>query len=281
MTKSHQALGRGLTALIPEGELEGTILNVEVDRIKPNPFQPRQAIEEKGLNELAQSISEKGLLQPLLVAQAEEGYILISGERRLRAAVLAGLTQVPVIVKEALGHQLLELALVENLQREDLNPLEEAMAYHRLITELGYTQEELSRRLGRERSTLANRLRLLQLPVAFQEDMAAGFLTEGHARAILTLGDPLLRQTLRDEVVSQGLTVRQAEKRAKHLAKGERIIPARKDRQRPFPDLEEGLTRIFATKVRIFKQGKRGRIELEFYSEEELERLVEILMRSR
>ena len=294
MAKGRQVLGRGLGAIIPPVS-EEQILMVPVDKIKANPYQPRHAM--RGIEELANSIKERGVLQPLLAVPGEEGYHIISGERRLRAAILAGLNEVPVIVKEAEGPQLLELALIENLQREDLNPIEEAEAYNRLLTDFGYTQEELSKRLGKERSIIANRLRLLKLPAPIQEDIMEGRMSEGHARVLLTIEDERLKMGLRDAIISEGLTIREAEVRARalkpwegkleyvekvHKEAGEALKRQRALRARPSlwssgRAVEEELRNILGTKVRVIMGKRRGKIEIEFYSQEELERLVAII----
>lgn len=277
MTKSHQALGRGLTALFPQPGEKEAIIQLDVNLIKPNPHQPRRRVSQEGLAELAQSIKEKGIIQPLVVSEVDDQYQLISGERRWRAARLAGLDRVPAIVRAADELDQLELALVENLQREDLNPVEEAYAYQRLISEFGHTQEELARRLGKERSTLANRLRLLKLPESVQQDMAQGRITEGHARALLSLDGTDLLNRLRDEIISQGLSVREAEKRAKQLTRPKRTRQERDKLGGHLPFLEDELRRCLGTKVRISWQGKKGKVEIEYYSQEELDRIIEVL----
>lgn len=277
MAKSHQALGRGLTALFPEPSEKGTVLQVDVNLIKPNPHQPRRGVSQEGLAELAQSIKEKGIIQPLLVSEVDDTYQLISGERRWRAAIMAGLGQVPVIVRQADGLDQLELALVENLQREDLNPIEEAYAYQRLISEFGHTQEELAKRLGKDRSTLANRLRLLKLPESIQQDLAQGQITEGHARALLSLDGTEFLNSLREEIISQGLSVREAEKRARQLTRPKRPKRKRDELDGHLTFIEEELRRCLGTKVRISWHGKKGKIEIEYYSQEELDRIIELL----
>lgn len=279
MNKQHKALGRGLTALIPEIEEEEGVLKVRVERISLNPHQPRQGLDQKGLEGLARSIREKGLLQPLVVTKVEEGFQLISGERRLKAAIMAGLQEVPVVIRKAEGSDHLELALVENLQREDLNPIEEALAYQRLLAEYGYTQEELSAKLGRERSTIANRIRLLKLNAAIQEDLAKGVITEGHARALLSLEDLAQQQTLKEEIVARGLSVREAERRAKELAKPKSLVKERKESQTYLSFLESELREIFGTKVKVYGTEGKGKIVLEYYSQEDFQRILEILNR--
>ncbi|HXF70104.1 MAG TPA: ParB/RepB/Spo0J family partition protein, partial [Thermoflexus sp.] len=220
-------LGKGLEALLPAGETMG-LLEVPIDAIEPNPHQPRRQIDEAELEELAQSIREHGLLQPLIVTQTQlepPRYTLIAGERRWRAAQRAGLTTVPVVVREAAPQQMLELALVENLQRADLNPIEEAQAYRYLIETFGLTHEEVARRVGRSRATITNALRLLQLPPSIQAHLMEGRITEGHARALLMLSNPAQQEMVLRRILEEGLSVRAAEELARRL-QGQR--PARR-----------------------------------------------------
>ena len=291
---SRKALGRGLDALIPAGEkpAESAPLlpaapegdrQVPIASIVPSRFQPRREFDEPALQELAESIKAQGILQPLLVRpRAGGGFELIAGERRLRAARLAGLTRVPVTVREADDKAAFEMALVENLQREDLDPMEEAEAYRLFLNEFGYTQEELSRRVGKERATVSNALRLLQLPEQFQEDLRAGRLTAGHARAILMAGAESLMRSIRDAVVKDGISVREAERRAQ--AGGKRAGKAAKPRPETVGDpnlveLRERLIRELGTKVRIVTAGKGGRIEISFFSGDDLDRLYRRIVR--
>lgn len=281
MNKQHKALGRGLTALIPETMEEEGLVRVAVERIRLNPHQPRRGLDQKGLESLAHSIREKGLLQPLVVTRQEDGFQLISGERRLKAAVMAGLQEVPVIIRKAEGADHLELALVENLQREDLNPIEEALAYQRLLIEYGYSQEELSTKLGRDRSTIANRVRLLKLDAAIQEALAKGIITEGHARALLVLEDPASQQALKEEIVVRGLSVREAERRAKELAKPRSRGKEKKESPPYLSFLEGELREIFGTKVKVYGTQAKGKIVLEYYSQDDFDRILEIVTRRK
>lgn len=271
MTK--RALGRGLGALLPppdEAPLEGRLREVPVESLRPNPYQPRKRFTPEALEELAQSIRSSGMLQPIVVRPRGEGYEILAGERRWRAAQLAGLDQVPVIVREASDAEALEVALVENLLREDLNPLEEADAYHRLLGEFGWTQETLAQRLGRDRSSIANILRLRRLPSVVQDDLRAGRLTMGHARALLGLPGEAAQLRLREQILSSDWSVRATEAGVRAGRRGRSLV-----RRRP-PDvvaLEEELRLALGGRVRVVGSLARGRIELPYGSTGELERL--------
>ena len=256
MTSRRSALGRGLEALIPS--TQPALDEVDVDLIVPNPQQPRTAFDAASLAELAQSIREHGLIQPLLVSRGGGGatYQLIAGERRLLAAREVGLKRVPVIVKEANPQALLELALVENLQRQDLGALEEAAAFRRLVNEFGLTQEAVASRVGRSRSAVANSLRLLTLPVEIQASLAGGEITAGHARALLAIDDTTEQRRIWRQVVETGLTVRDAEALAK---RGSRRKPTRTKRLTPeLAALEERLQSALGTRV-VLTKGRQGR----------------------
>ncbi len=274
------ALGRGLAALIPQREnLETGSIDVPIDRLKRNPYQPRQRIDEAALEQLAMSISEHGIIQPILVTETLDGYQLIAGERRVRAAQIAGLDRVPAIVRQLAGPAQLEVAIVENVQREDLDPIEEARAYRQLIDEFQLSQEEVAAKVGKARSTVANTLRLLELEPAVQEAIQAGSITEGHARALAGLPGPAQRQLL-DTIVHRDLSVRQAEELARRLREGP---PARRQRESTPLDselerVEEELRRALGTKVSLARSRRGGRIVIEYYSDEELGRLYERLI---
>ncbi|MCL5291113.1 MAG: ParB/RepB/Spo0J family partition protein [Actinobacteria bacterium] len=267
----RKGLGKGLSALIPALEGSAKIIEVEVDDILPNPRQPRRRFDEVAISELAASIKEHGLIQPVVVRQAGSQYELVAGERRLRAARAAGLTCVPAVVRSSTDLTSLEIALVENVQREDLNALEEATAYHQLTEEFGLTQEELADKVGKSRSAIANSLRLLQLPDSIQGLLQLGALTAGHARAILSLDDEEKQLKLAEKVTTGGLSVRQTESLAK-------LWSAQPAQQRsPLAEREElgrtiGRDLGARVKVKIGKAG-RGRIEIHFNSLDELERL--------
>jgi len=280
MTSRRGGLGRGLDAIIPNSQPAG-VEEVDVDLIAPNPHQPRSVFDAGALTELAESIKEHGVIQPLIVSRpgtpGAAPYQLIAGERRLLASRQAGLRRVPVIVKEASPQALLELALVENLQRQDLGPLEEAFAFKRLGDEFGLTQEAVASRVGRSRSAVANSLRLLSLSDELQKSLASSEITAGHARALLSIEDTALRRRVWRDVVERQLSVRETEALVKEAAKPERApIPPR----RPNPDvvaLEERLRGYLGTKVELQKGRKGGRVVIHFYSDEELDAIVERL----
>jgi ParB family chromosome partitioning protein len=279
----RKALGRGLSALIPEPEGDaqsepGATL-APVDRLDPNPFQPRSAIEPERLAELQASIRASGIIQPILVRRRGERYQIIAGERRWRAAQALGLASVPVTLRDVPDEQLLELALVENVQREDLTPLEEAQAFQRMQSELGLTQEEIARRVGRDRTTIANTLRLLRLPHELRELVGRGALDAGHARALLALEAAEDQLALGREAARKGLSVREVERRVALMRapRGGRA-GARKDPNTAAA--EERLRRTLGTRVEIRRRGKGGAIRVLFKSEAELQRLFELLQRA-
>jgi ParB family chromosome partitioning protein len=276
----RKALGKGLSALIPEApgfeDREGQFFHCPIESIEPNPYQPRQDFAASELDEMVQSVREKGILTPLLVNRSETGYQLIAGERRWRAAQKAGLERVPVVVREAAGAEALELALIENIHRKDLNPIEEAKAYERLLTETGATQDALAGRLGKDRSTVTNLLRLLKLPAFIQKDVIDGRLTMGHARVLAGVKTIEGQRLLRDAILKKDLSVRQAEAYTKRgKAASSRGKPSEKDVY--LQDLADSLKRSLGTKVDIQKRGREGRIVLYFYSDDELDRLLEFL----
>ena len=270
------ALGRGLSALLPGKEPDvprGTSTGsqeVELDRISPSRFQPRREFSEASLADLAQSIREQGIVQPIVVVRRGDRFEIVAGERRWRAARLAGLERVPVTVRDrASDRDLLEAALVENVQREDLNVLEAAEAYARLREEFGLTQEKIADRVGKDRTTIANILRLLKLSSNVRDRIRSGELSGGHAKALLALAAVDDQERLADEIVRRSLSVRQAEKRAASMAAGDRVVEER--RRDPFTrDAEEKLSRALQTRVRIVRRRRGGKIELPFSSEEEL-----------
>ena len=287
MATKRTALGKGLAALIPElgrGE-EKTLLYCGIEEIVPNRSQPRKHFDESKLEELATSIKEKGILEPLIVRRVDEGYELIVGERRWRAAQKAGLKEVPVLVHEAERAEVLEISLTENLQRENLNPVEEAEGFKRLIDEFGLNQEKLAARVGKDRATIANALRLLKLPSDVIEQLIQNRITSGHARAILSLETKEKQRELCQRIIQQGLSVRQAEALARQWSEKPKKTGAfekkRGELESQLKSLQDALRRQLGTKVQITPKGKRGKIEIEYYSFEDLERIVEAILEDR
>ncbi len=274
-----QSLGRGLASLIPQ-RTAGQPGPVEIPtaRIRPNPYQPRRRIDEASLTTLVASILEHGVIQPILVTETIEGYQLVAGERRLRAAIAAGLDRIPAVVRQLADREQLELALVENLQREDLDPIESALAYRQLIDEFGFSQDDIAKRVSRARTTVANTLRLLDLAPTVQAAIANDELTEGHARALGGL-TPEMQERVLDTVIGQGLSVRQTEELVRRLREPHPKPTGQMARQTD-PDLErveEDLRRSLGTKVSLARSRRGGRIVIEYYSDEELGRLYERL----
>ncbi len=275
-------LGKGLGALLSSEEIyeagsPGFFL-CPIEKIKANPEQPRKKIDPDSLASLAASIKEKGVLQPLVVRPADDGYELVAGERRWRASQQAGLRTVPVVIKDISPDEMLELALIENIQRQDLNPLEEAMAYQRLTEDLGLTQAEAARRVGRDRATVANFLRLMQLPDYAKEDLLEERFTMGHAKAILMVSQPELQRELRDTIIRKKLSVRQAEALARRMAK-QGCATATHSRK-PDPNIValcQELTHAIGSPVKISPGKRGGRLEIRYETAEELERIVAIL----
>lgn len=271
-------LGRGLAALIPQRDETAASIELPISSISHNPYQPRKRFEQVALAELADSISEHGVLQPILVTPSADGYRLIAGERRLRAAQLAGLDRIPALVRSADEGAQLAWALIENMQRSDLNALEEAQAFRQLVDDFGLTHDEVGSRVGKSRSAVANTLRLLDLDARVQSALIDGLISEGHARAIAGISDPAGQAQTLSQVVSAGLSVRQTEELVRRSIKQEptakRSAPARTaDVER----LERGLREALATKVTLNTSRKGGKITIEYYTQEELERLYDRL----
>jgi ParB family chromosome partitioning protein len=276
---SKRGLGKGLSALIPGAgqEVAGEVLELRIDEIAPNPGQPRTDIDEEQIAELADSIRKVGVLQPIIVRPQADGYQIIAGERRWRAATAAGLDRVPVRVMACTESEALALALIENLQREDLNPMEEARGYRRLLTEHKMTQAELADRLSKSRSAVTNALRLLDLPEEIQEMLAQGQISAGHARAILAVPDDDRRMTLARKCIDEGLSVREAENLARLLAAGAPLRSSRPLTPKSYKIVARKLRRLLGTNVRVRQTAKKGKIEIDFTDEEELERIVRLL----
>ena len=266
----RRALGRGLGALIPHSvpsDDRAQPVAAQLSAIHRNPRQPRETFADEGIEELANSIQEKGILQPLLVRRAADGFELIAGERRFRAAQRLGLKEVPVVVRDATDSDMLEMALIENIQRENLNPIEEAKAYRRLIDEFDLTQEEIAKRVGKNRSTVTNTLRLLQLPDAVKKEIQRGALSAGHARALVNAGSAAAQTQLGQEIVSRRLTVRQTEQLVKRNARESNNIEQR--------SIEQRLTELLGTRVRLVgRRNGSGKIEIEYYSLDGLNGLI-------
>lgn len=284
MATKRMALGKGLGALLPEfGQSEPkTLLYCGIEEIIPNRSQPRKHFDESKLQELAESIKEKGILEPLIVRRTDQGYELIVGERRWRAAQKAGLKEVPVMVKEVEGREVLEISLIENLQREDLNPIEAAEAFKHLIEEFSLSQEDLSKRIGKDRTTITNTLRLLKLPLEVRNQLLQNRITSGHARAILSLESKEKQKELCALIIKKSLSVREAESIAKRWAEKPKksITPVKRrgDLESQLSSLQDSMRKYLGTKVHITQKGKRGKIEIEYYSHEDLERIVEAIL---
>ena len=282
MVSRQHGLGRGLGALLsspgPASSTEApgaATVELPIDSITPNPNQPRKDFDDKALQDLSASLRQSGVLQPVVVRRFGDGYQLVVGERRWRAAKLAGITRIPAVIREASDAESLELALVENLLREDLNPMEEAEAYQRLLAEFGWTQEELAQRVARDRSSVANCLRLLKLPELIQADLRAGRLTMGHARALLSLDSPAEQLRLREQILAHSWSVRATEEGVQ----AKRMRPARRQLRRSaeLAAVEDALRVALATRVRLVGSERAGRIEIAYSSREELDRLAELI----
>lgn len=275
MPGERRGLGKGLEALIPSTP---GVNEVAVDSIVPNPRQPRQTLDPEALQELATSIREQGLVQPLVVTEAEEGYQLLVGERRWRAARLAGLDVVPVVVRDVSPQQMLELALVENLQREDLNPLETASAYQQLVDEFGLTQQQVADKVGKNRVTVTNTLRLLKLPREVKEALLQGEITEGHARAMLRLPSQKEQLDVLETVLKGALSVRQTEQLVRRLAEEPKHKPKPAEKPPELTALEDDFRQALGTKVNLTRGSKGGRLVIYFYSEEELQAIHDLIV---
>lgn len=279
----RKALGKGLGALIPDAPInkEGavnTILEIDIERIAPNRHQPRAFFDEEEISRLASSIRSKGIIQPVMVRKSSEGwYELIAGERRLKAARIVGYKKVPAIVREANDEEMVELALIENLQREDLNPIEEAKAYQGLVKDFNLTQEEVSNKVGKERSTVANSIRLLTLPFEIQEGLKTRVISTGHAKVILSVPQEAEQIRLLRRIIKDNLSVRETESiiRSGKRTPGKKRLAGREG----IDDLEERLKRHLGTNIRVAGDAKKGRIVIEFYSKEDLQRIIDMILK--
>jgi ParB family transcriptional regulator, chromosome partitioning protein len=281
---ADKRLGRGLRALIPDIPAEesedrkSSIQEIEVRRISPNPLQPRENFNETALEDLKNSIAEKGIIQPLSVRKVDDGYELIAGERRLRAVTALEIERVPAYILDVESDEdMLELSLIENIQREDLNPIDIAKAYDKLLTDCNLTQEQVSRRIGKERSTVANFLRLLKLPRRIQDSMRIGEVSMGHGRALITIENKELQNNIWKKIIKDGISVRQVEKLAK--AKDNKKDKSKKPEEKSLfiVEAEEKMRTFLATQVKVKAGKKGGIIEIEYYSNRDLERLIELL----
>ena len=275
-----KALGKGIGALIPEKKEEeaGNIANIKIGAISPNRFQPRKQFNPERHKELVASIKEKGIVQPILIRPTKDGkgFEIIAGERRLRATKELGLEEIPAIIKKVSDEEALELSLIENIQREELNPIEEASAYKELIDKFNLAQEDIARAVGKDRSTISNTLRLLKLPKKIQDYVSRGTLSMGHARAILGIENEKQQIKIADEVAKKGLSVRETEGLV-NRSRERKGVRQEKAKDPCIRELEEELQRILGTKVTITQGKKRGKIQLEFYTPSDFERLIKIL----
>ena len=273
------ALGKGLGALIPDDINEGNEgkLMISLNKIKSNIDQPRKSFDNEKIAELAESIKNHGIIQPLILKENGGGYIIVAGERRWRAAKMVGLKEVPAIVMDLTEKQVLEISLIENIQRQDLNPIEEALAYKKLLSDFNLTQEELSKRIGKSRTAITNTIRLINLDSRVQQYVIDGIISEGHGRALLSLEDGELQYIYSQKVIDEKLSVRELEKLIRNISlKSERS--EKKEELNPYyKDVRDRLQNYFGTKVNLSSKKNKGKIEIEYYSEEDLERILDII----
>jgi ParB family chromosome partitioning protein len=286
LAEKRPALGRGLSALIPDAPATASpsterALEIDTDLLRPNRYQPRTTIDESKIEELARSIRSNGIIQPIVVRKVDGGHEIIAGERRWRAAQRAGLLKVPVVVREIPDERVLAAALIENIQREDLNPIEEAVAYRRLADDYNLTQDAIAEAVGKDRSSVANYVRLLKLPQEVRANVASGVLTMGHARAILGLGDDASQLRVARDVVARGLSVRETEALVKRAAEPRPQPTAAAEKDVHTRAAEERLRFSLGTRVRIERKRKGGKIEIDFASEDELQRIYELLTETK
>lgn len=280
---TRKALGKGLDALIPDVKTgtmagHGSVVEIHIGEIAANPYQPRTKMSEASLADLKESISDKGVLQPVIVRRKAGRYELVAGERRLRAAKLAKLESIPVVIMQVSDSEALEIALVENIQREDLNPIDEARGYKELIRRFNLTQDQLAKKIARDRSTIANVLRLLNLPDTVKEGVEEGKITMGHARALLGLSDARQIESVYRSILHRGLSVRQVEAIVRRMLRTKsRRTRAAKPVDPELSRIEEELMRKLGTRVRVTSQGGHGKIEIEFYSDDDLTRILEAI----
>ncbi len=279
----RKGLGKGLDALISSTnaleEAKNSILEVKINEVEPNSEQPRKVFDQERLEALSESIKEHGVVQPIIVRSEGSRYIIIAGERRWRASKLAGLKTIPVIVKDITSREVMEIALIENLQREDLNPIEEAEAYHKLIEEYGLTQEEVSKVVGKSRAAIANSVRLLNLATEIKEMLSDGRLTSGHARTLITVSDAMRQKEIARQIIEKNLNVRETEKLAAMEEKKKSVKQKHTPKaQAEFSDIEEKLRVMYGTKIDLIRGKQKGKIVFEYYSNDEFDRIVEMLI---
>lgn len=278
--RKKNVLGRGISALIPENieeESKKSEIEIDINSIYPNENQPRKNFDEERINELAQSIKEHGVIQPLIVAKDGEFYKIIAGERRWRAAKVAGLKKVPIIVKDLTDTEVMEISLIENLQREDLNPVEEAKAYKALMDEYKLTQEDISKKIGKARSSITNSIRILNLDEKVLSYIVDGTLSEGHGKALLSIEDKNMQYEIAKKIIDGGLNVRQTEQLVKTILKGKKKKVKDKKKDIYIQEIESKLENTFGTKVTINKGRKKGKIEIEYYSDDDFQRIIDKL----
>lgn len=278
------ALGKGLGALIPEEDLsknDSNNLMIPINKIKNDTNQPRKTFDNDKIVELAESIKHNGIIQPLILRKEDEGYVIVAGERRWRAAKFVGLKEVPAIVMDLTEKQVLEISLIENIQRQDLNPIEEALAYMKLISDFKITQEELSKRLGKSRTSITNSMRLINLDERVQQYLIDGVLTEGHGRSLLRIADKDLQYEVAQKVIDENLSVRELERLVKNIIdnnKNNKSKPKEEKELNPYyKDIRDRLQDYFGTKVNLSTKKNKGKIEIEYYSEEDLQRILDIM----
>ncbi|KZL93027.1 ParB/RepB/Spo0J family partition protein [Clostridium magnum] len=278
-------LGKGLGALIPEENLEQQSSNnenginlISINLIKPTVDQPRKSFDEEKIIQLSESIKEHGIIQPIILKREGKTYNIVAGERRWRAAKIAGIKEIPSIIMDLSDKEILEISLIENIQRQDLNPIEEAIAYRKLLEDFNLTQEQLSSRIGKSRTAIANCLRLLNLDKRVQEYLIDGVITEGHGRAILSIEDKDLQYNLAQNVIDEGLSVRETEKLIKSFINEKKKLEPQEKKINPYYiDIKDKLESLFGTKVLLMDKKNKGRIEIEYYSQEDLQRILDIL----
>lgn len=275
-------LGKGLGALIPEQDImeeefqNGQSILIDINKIKPNSEQPRKSFDEAKIMELSESIKQHGLIQPLVVKKQNDNYIIVAGERRWRASKKAGVSEVPAVVMDLTDSEVLEISLIENIQRQDLNPIEEALAFKKLISDFNLTQDELSMRIGRSRTAITNTMRLLNLDDRVQDYVIDGVISEGHGRTLLAVNNKDMQYTLAQKVIDEKLSVRQLESLIKSLGKDKKKA-ADNDLNPYYNDIKERLQNYFGTKVNINSKKNKGKIEIEYYSEDDLQRILDMM----